>query len=291
MVQTLAPKPAGTWAYLKEAFTFRWNLLALGGGVAAALLSPWPDVALPLIGAVELAYLASLTGLPKFRAAIDAKAHAERVAQQEASGTKSQTRSLESMLEGLAPPARRRFNQLRQRCLDMRNLAQGVSGGTIRSGNDLRTPALDQLLWIFLRLLYSQQALQRFLAATDEKEIQARLRDAEAKLESAKQEADERMITSLTASIANTQMRLDNYRKAEKNADFVGVELDRVEGQIQALTEMSVSNQDPDFLTRQVSSVAQELGGMEATIRELNQLTGLAETLESPPSILEAELA
>ena len=32
---------------------------------------------------------------------------------------------------------------------------------------ELRTPALDRLLWVFLRLLLSQQAIERFLKAAD----------------------------------------------------------------------------------------------------------------------------
>ena len=41
---------AGIGRYLKEAFLFRWNVLLFLGGAAAALLSPWPDIFLPLVG-------------------------------------------------------------------------------------------------------------------------------------------------------------------------------------------------------------------------------------------------
>ena len=36
-------------AYLKTAFTTKWNLLLLGGGVAAAFISGFPGVILPLV--------------------------------------------------------------------------------------------------------------------------------------------------------------------------------------------------------------------------------------------------
>jgi len=294
MAGELAPRPAGTWAYLKEAFGFRWNLLLLVGGAAAAILSPFPDIALPLVGAVELAYLAGLTSIPRFRSAIDAKAHAER---KQISGTGTAAaaaagkRSLAQMLTGLNPGAAARFVKLRDRCLDMRHIAKGVSGQTGGGeGDDIRTPALDKLLWIFLRLLHSQQALQTFLAATDEDEIKRGLAASKAKLDKAAARGDERIVTSLTGSIANAEMRLENYRRAESNAEFVEVELERVEGQIKALTEMTVSNQDPDYISSQVSSVAKSMGNMEETIRELNQITGMAEDLEGPPSILESDL-
>ena len=71
------PKKAGLFRYLKEAFMFRWNLLILGGASAAAVISGHPDIALPLVAAAEVTYLAGLTTLPRFQGAIDAKARAE----------------------------------------------------------------------------------------------------------------------------------------------------------------------------------------------------------------------
>src|SRR5262245_64022473 len=71
------PKKAGLFRYLKEAFLFRWNLLLLGGASVAAIISGHPDVALPLVAAAEITYLAGLATLPRFQAAIDARAHAE----------------------------------------------------------------------------------------------------------------------------------------------------------------------------------------------------------------------
>src|SRR6187200_1065875 len=69
---------AGLVDYLKEAFLFRWNLLFFLGGLAGAAIAPLADVTLPLVFAGELAYLAGLTSIPRFRAAIDARAHAAR---------------------------------------------------------------------------------------------------------------------------------------------------------------------------------------------------------------------
>ena len=47
----------GIGYYLWRAFTSPWNLLAVFGGAAAAMLTPWPDVLLPLVGAGEAIYL------------------------------------------------------------------------------------------------------------------------------------------------------------------------------------------------------------------------------------------
>src|SRR5712671_1063743 len=71
-----APQGAAMSDYLKEAFLFRWNLLFLLGGAAAAVLTPLAPVLLPLVAAGELTYLTGLVSVPRFRAAIDAKVHA-----------------------------------------------------------------------------------------------------------------------------------------------------------------------------------------------------------------------
>jgi hypothetical protein len=86
------------------------------------------------------------------------------------------------------------------------------------------------------------------------------------------------------------ELRLDNYGRAKKNADFVAIELDRIEGKIQALAEMAVNRQDPDFLSDQVDSAADSMRQTEKAVSELQHLTGLADQLEEPPAILETDL-
>jgi len=285
-----APGGAGLLHYVKEAFLFRWNLLFFLGGAAAAAISPLPDVLLPLACAAELAYLGGLASIPRFRAAIDAKAHADRATASGAVGPPQP--ALADLLRGLDPAARQRFDRLRARCLDMQRLAHGVTGRTGDPGrtDEIRTPALDRLLWAFLRILYSQQALQRFLAATDEKELQRSLADLEARQVQAKERGDERIGRSLADSVATGGLRLENYRKAVSNAEFVSVELDRIEGKIQALAETAVSHQDPDLISSQVDSVAASMAHTEEAIREINQITGLNEQLAEAPAILNADL-
>jgi hypothetical protein len=285
-----APGGAGLLRYVKEAFLFRWNLLFFLGGAAAAAMSPLPDVLLPLACAAELAYLGALASIPRFRAAIDARAHADRAAERGQVGPPQP--ALADLLRGLDPAARQRFDRLRARCLDMQRLARGVTGRTGDPGrtDEIRTPALDRLLWAFLRILYSQQALQRFLAATDAAGLERNLADLRARQLEAKERGDERIGRSLADSVATGELRLENYRKAASNAEFVSVELDRIEGKIQALAETAVSHQDPDLISSQVDSVAASMAHTEEAIREIDQITGLHEQLAEAPAILNADL-
>jgi len=284
------PQGAGLKDYLKEAFLFRWNLLFFLGGLAGAAIAPLSDVTFPLLFAGEIAYLTALTSLPRFRAAIDAKVHS---AQTTPAAPETTTPSLVVMLAGLPNDARTRFERLHARCVEMRHLAVGVRGAAGReagSAEEIRTPGLDRLLWLFLRLLMSKNALDRFLKTMSSEEVTARLEQLRKDMGAAQQGGDERIVRSLQDSIANAELRLDNYERAKKNAQFVSIELDRIEGKIQALAESAVNRQDPDLLSSQVDSAAESMRQTEKAVSELQHLTGLADELQDPPAILDADL-
>jgi hypothetical protein len=280
--------------YLREAFFFRWNLLGFGGSAMAAALTPLGPVLLPLVVAGELAYLAGLVSMPRFRAAIDAKFHAAgQAATADGEPASAPQPSLFEMLAGLPLEGRKRFERLHARCLEMRTIAAGVRGasaGRNAAGEEMRTPGLDRLLWLFLRLLVSKTALDRFLQTMNESEITTRLADLRKNFETAQAGGDDRIIRSLQDSIAMAELRLDNFGRAKKNADFVSIELDRIEGKIQTLAEMAVNRQDPDFLSSQVDSAAESMRQTEKAVSELQHLTGLADQLEEPPPIMETDL-
>src|SRR6476660_771944 len=154
---------AGIKEYLKRAFLYRWNLLLFFGGFVALLLTPWWDAMLPLLLAAEIAYLGGLVSTPKFRDAIDAQVYKEGRQQPPPLRATPGGESLVGIMSSLSPEERRRFETLRSRCLEMRSLARGVGGQSNSPTEDLSTPALDRLLWVFLRLLVSQQGLDRLL--------------------------------------------------------------------------------------------------------------------------------
>jgi hypothetical protein len=269
-------------SYIKSAFTWRWNLLALAGGTAFALLSPVPAAAFALLGAAELAYLATLISFPKFRSAIDAQGAPGSSA---FNATPEAQISLTEVLNQLAPGPRKRFLELRQRCLTLQGIANKIGGGEAAQSQELRGNGLDKLLWVHLRLLIAQQGLWRFLEETDVRQLDAQLAELKKRQDGAK--ADERMLKSLIDAIATLTMRIDNYRAAERNSEFVDLELDRIENKILALSEMSVNNQNPDFITAQVDAVADSMTQTESAMRELDALTGLGRELtREPPKIL-----
>jgi hypothetical protein len=284
---------ASLGAYVKAAFLYHWNLLFVIGGGALAALSGRADAFLPMIGGLEIAYLAGLIAVPKFRTAIDAREAAKgRAATTAARVGPSAQMALQQMLDTLPQASVQRFLSLRQRCFEMRDIASRIRGQTTDtdSGDSIRTPALDRLLFLFLKLLMTKAGLDRFLKSASEPELNLRLEDVKQKLAAAVAANDERVTNSLKDSVADAELRLDNYRKSRKDAEFVDVELDRIETKIQALIEMGVSRQDPDALSHQVTAAADSMHQTEDAVNQLQHLTGLADSLAEPPAILEADI-
>ena len=297
------PKKAGLLRYLKEAFMFRWNLLFLGGATAAAFVSGHYDIALPIVAAAEVTYLAGLSTLPRFQGAIDAKARAEERKgggpgrNTNESNVNARDKILE-VLKSLTEDRRSRFLRLRARCVEMSRIANAVRGETRDSSGastELRTPALDRLLWVFLRLLLSEQAISRFLQAADQAGIDKTVTDLKVRRKKRADsvgevnQADDKIIRSLDDSIATAELRRENVEKAKTNAEFIAAELDRLENKIQAVTEMAVSHADPDEMSSRIDAISDGISQTEETIRELQQITGVTDA-ESTPSILDTDL-
>jgi len=277
----MATEELGWHRYVLRALTWQWNLLVLGGAVAAALISGHADVALPLVLAAEGTYLAAMTANPRFRKSVDSAHHkAIRAAQ-----TKDRVANrVRNTLESLTYESRQRFIQLRERCLEMKHLAARVRGDV--RVESTQTAALDRMLWTFLRLLASEHALEHFLSTTDTAGLKQRVSDLERDLRKAQVDGDEKILRALVDSSATAQLRLDNLEKAQRNERLVKIELDRIEDKIKALVEMAVSHEDPDFISSQVDSVAASISDTEAVMREMAFVPGVEDIEDATPLIL-----
>lgn len=278
----------GLWTYLKAAFLNRWNLLAFLGGGGFALLSGRPDVALPVVLAAELAYVGLLGTHPKFQKSVEAQlAGARRAVRSETTG-----RTLQRILQSLPRDMMQRFQNLRQRCLELRQIATDLKQPGDRVVDETfeqsQLAGLDRLLWIFLRLLYTHYALSRFLHKTDSESIRqdiGRLEKRLAQLPPDPQELQQQRIRkTLEDNLATSQERLGNFQKAIDNLQLVELQLDQLENRIHSLSEMAVNRQEPDFISHQVDLVASSMIQTEETMNELRFATGLdAVTAETPP--------
>jgi len=285
-------EPRGIRRYFRAAFIQPWNLLLFFGAIGLSVASGTADTLAPFIMAAELAYVTGLSAMPRFRTAIDAKIAKQERGSEGTISAEAET-TLQRMVASLPNTALRRFLSLRQRCYEMRDIAAGVRGqmheGTI-AADAMRSSSLDRLLFLFLKLLVSQAGLERFLNTTSDRELELRLADVQTRLADAQSRNDERIVRSLQDSVADATLRLENYRKSMKDAEFVNVELDRIETKIRALVEIAVSRQDAEALSVQVTAAADSMKQTEDAVNHLQHLTGLESGLEEPPPILSSDM-
>jgi hypothetical protein len=281
--------------YIKTAFLNRWNLLVFAAAMGFAMLSGHADVFAPLVMAGEVTYLGLLASHDKFQRYVDA---------QEAQGLRPQSatnpqESLRIILRSLPPQAVERFEKLRARCLELRQIAMqikdpGGAGGGLGFDKS-QVESLDRLLWIYLRLLFTQSALERFLNKTNEREIEHDIDNLEARLARTSEIEDEiqrqKFAKALEDNLKTCRDRLANYEKARSNHEFMQLEIDRLENKIRSLSELAVNRHEPDFISAQVDQVASSMLQTERTMNELQFLTGLTATEEQPPALLQTERA
>lgn len=280
--------------YIKAAFLNRWNLLAFFGGLGFAVLSGFAGVAAPLVVAAEFAYLGVWGTHPKFQKYVDAQA----AALARSRGSDSREKVLRQITRSLPKPLLDRFESLRARCLELRQIAMELKR-TGMHGEEMplesfQLAALDRLLWIHLRLLYTQFALSRFLQRTGKQRILEDIAHLEKRIANLPpadaNDRKQRIRKALEDNLATSRVRLANLEKAQENYQLVELEIDRLENKIRSLSEMAVNRQEPEFIGSQVDQVASSMMETERTMNELQFATGLTALDEEAPALLRADV-
>ena len=274
-------------AYLRTAFTTRWNLLLFGGGVAAAFISGFPGVLLPLVAAGEIYYLASMLANERFRSAVEAQ-DAKSRRQAEAAGTRE---AYDRIRKNLPAPLLKRFDQLRDHCQKLVELAGSMRGPDQAAPDGGTLESLDRLLWGYLRMIWGAATLSEFLEHTDDDAIRSRITDLEkrlARLPPAAGAEPDQLRSTLEDHLRTSRERLDNIAEARRKLDIVAAEIERLEAKIAALAESSVAKREVSDIARRVDEVAEGMRRTDETMRQL-QLPPELEDLEEPPQLLREE--
>ena len=269
------------WKYIKAAFANRWNLLGLAGGVGFSVLSGHPEVGLPLVAAAEVAWLGFVGTHPKFRKSVDMHEYQQSsLVNAEAAETK-----MRRMLATLSRGAQQRFQKLMDQCEELRKITgqfQAGHGALDTDGilGDVRLEGLDKLLWLFLKLLYTEHSLNRFFETTTIDEIEQEIRGLKARLERETsrppQQQRDRIMATLQDSLQTCEERRRNFEQARDSFELVKAEQKRLENKIRSLAEMGISKGDPAMLSNQVDSVAGSIQETELALSELEFVTGFS---------------
>jgi len=281
------------WDYVKAAFHLKPRIPGCGpvplnyvvlaglgflGGVALVASAPVGIAVWLLGGAAELGYLYLLSSNPRFQR------HVRTTFQQQQQQTSEEQKA--AVLAQLSRRGQERFLALEQRCLALQNLSEPETGEAPRMGS-FPLSGLNQLLWIFVRLLASQETLQRYLAGGASQEIDQQIQVLERDLGEEPLSAPVRKSKQSTLDIL--KRRAERLQSAQEQVQFIGSELQRIEQQASLLNEEALLNRDPTFLSNRIDAVTETLGETNEWMRMNAELLGDFDEALSPTLMVRAE--
>jgi hypothetical protein len=260
--------------YVKKAFFWRSRVPLLGrlpinlGALATLGVLGLANPGFWLLGAgLELAFVVAVASNPRFQRLVQAQHQQLRSRDGE-----------ERLIEGvrrLEPESQQRFHRLLQQCRDIAAISETLSQSSLASMAKMRTGGLNQMLWIFLRLLTSREVLLDSLATSQRETVEREIAKLEERL--APLEQDTSLARSLQSSLEIQQKRLETLDKLQENLAVVEAELDRIESQVALLREEAAISGRADALSTRLDSVT---GALSETNRWMEQHTELFSGLE-----------
>lgn len=213
-----------------------WFMLA-AFGLLGAFVSPgfW------VLGAgAEVAYLLGLSRNQRFRASVDASAYKDDPADQRYRG----------LLQQLSLVDRKRQEQIEGRAREiMATLGQSPLMAT-------HADSLEQLVWLHLRLLAARQAIGR-VVETARKEAVG-LTDQERSIQRRMESAD--LSAELRRSLEQQQGVIDArqaaHAEAQRRAEHVDAELNRIDQQIALIREQALLATDEERIGASLDALA-----------------------------------
>jgi hypothetical protein len=271
------------WDYLKKAFSARPlgmfvppNWIGLGLFGILGLVNPgfWA------IGlGLELGYLWILGSNPRFQQLV-AATHQRHSLQEWKS-------KIDVLIRQLNPDDQISYAKLEDRCRTL--LEQQIQLETPSSGLQTQREGFGKLLWVFLRLLMTRQAIQRILKSTsgaasaDALDLQERIAKLQFRLN---EPLTDDLRKSLTGQIEILQQRLEKRSEAKQKLAFLDAELIRIQEQVELIREQSVLSADPETLSQRIDQITTTLGSTNQWIHDQQKIYGAVEDLlEEPPPL------
>ncbi len=271
----MAGEPLGYLDYVRAAWHYRPHM----GWLGHMPVNHMALVVLGLLGVVnpgfwllgaagELAYLGFLSSSAGFQKVVQGERLLERQV-----GWDEKVRLLAA---SLSPESQARYRRLLAQCGLILGMSEKVALESLGSLNDLRAGGLNQLLWLFLRLLSSREMLVANLTQVDHTSVEADVAKLKERL--ATTPADTPLARSLQATLDIQSKRLDNLNRARSSQDVIDAELERIEQQVRLIREETAVAGGPEVLSDRLDAVTST---MAETSRWMDQHAELFGTLAS----------
>lgn len=225
------------------------NAMALGAFAVLGIANPgfW------LLGAAaELAYLFGLSSNARFQKLVDA----ERLLDAQ-SGWDDR---VQGEVEKLTDESRLRYRHLLAQCRRILGISETLDGAGLGGVRGLRSSSLNQLLWIFLRLLRSRELIAENLQGVDRKQIEGEIDRIEVQLGTVDRDKDAALARSLEGTLEIQNRRLANLDRARTSRAVIDAELARIEHHVELIREESAVSGKPEALSDRLDSVTTAMG-------------------------------
>ena len=271
--------------YLKAAFRWRWPVPGMGRmpvnqlGMAAFAVLGIANPGFWLLGAAaEVAYLLWLSTNDRFHHLVRGK---RLLADKE-----SYAARVHRAVSRLSADAQERYRLLLVECRRIVGISEALGGGASATLRGLRGSGLNQLLWIFLRLLTSRQVLDENISSVDRGAIEGEIAKLEARVGEA--EGDPALVRSLSGTLDIRRKRLDNLDKAERSRQVIDAELERIEQQVVLIREEAAVGGKAEVLSHRLDSVTSTLNETNSWMEQNAEIFGElgADPLGSAPADL-----
>ena len=262
----------GEPSYIKEAFKWQYNLIALGGATALSVISLSP---LPLILAVgaELMYLASVPNMSNFQRLVRSWQYRDQ--------KKEQDDRMREMQYALPPEIRDRFRRLEATGAAIHRNYERLSSTSQAFIGQIETQ-LQGLLTAFVRLANSDVQHVQYLQNTDVNAIRNEvkyLRDRLPKDAAKVQEINRKRIEIL-------DKRVEKYQKIRENRQVIDAQCRAVEDVLQLIHDQSITMTDPQQVSDRLENLVKDVEHTEETVREVEAIFQMSDQLApSPESI------
>jgi chromosome segregation ATPase len=198
---------------------------------------------------------------------------------------------VDELVQQLGLEAQSRYRALEKRC---RAILDQQRTGMMPSGAEAQGEGLGRLLWLYLRLLLTRQAIDRVVlqsAAPGEEgsRLEERIRKLESQL--AAKSVGEELRRSLTGQIEILKQRLQKRSEARDKLEFLDAELTRLQEQVELIREQAVLATDPQTVSERIDQITATLEGTSQWIREQQQIYGATEDLLAEAPALSVKAA
>ena len=249
-------------SYVKAAFQWQYNLIAMAGAVGFAAIS---SSELPLIlgAGLELIYLAAVPQMARFQRLVRSWKYADEKKAAEA--------RLQALFREIPPDMRARYSRIDALCRNIRENYARLSAATQVFARETED-RLDGLLQGYLRLLHALHQHYEYLRNTDVERIKKEAAELERHMSTDPPKVQE--INHKRCEIL--AKRIEKFGKIRENCSIIEAQCGAMEDVLQLIRDQSVTLRDPQQVSDQLEGLVHDVEQTEQSVREVESIFELA---------------